>query len=115
MNAINVINPYKDGAVWIFDDPVHGLNREPFVGDTNRMIDLLTAEIPDAEKGFQLIFSASPFPGFDAEFIWKRGDEFGNWYYWPRHKIEGWLCSALFRYFEKAPKHIYVQAKGGVE
>jgi hypothetical protein len=25
--------------------------------------------------------------------------------------MEGWLCPALFKYFEKAPKQIYVQAK----
>jgi hypothetical protein len=27
----------------------------------------------------------------------------GNWYYCPQLDIEGWLCPALFKYFEKAP------------
>jgi hypothetical protein len=25
--------------------------------------------------------------------------------------MEGWLCPALFKYFEEAPKRIYVQVK----
>ena len=43
---------------------------------------------------------------------WKRTDpDGGNWYGWEEFKIEGWLCPALFKYFEQPPKHIYVQAK----
>jgi hypothetical protein len=25
--------------------------------------------------------------------------------------MEGWLCPALFKYFEKAPKEIYIKAE----
>lgn len=38
-NASNIIFPDKDNGVWVFDDPNDGLAREPFVADTDRMID----------------------------------------------------------------------------
>jgi hypothetical protein len=34
----------------------------------------------------------------------------GNWYAWSERGIEGWLCPALFKYFEAAPNEIYVKA-----
>ena len=35
----------------------------------------------------------------------------GNWYDSPDLDIEGWLCPALFKYFEVAPERIYAQFK----
>ncbi|MGH7971928.1 MAG: DUF6717 family protein [Limisphaerales bacterium] len=35
----------------------------------------------------------------------------GNWYFSPEFKIEGWLCPALFKYFDQAPTEIYVKAE----
>ena len=35
----------------------------------------------------------------------------GNWYYSPEYDAEGWLCPALFKYFEWAPERLYVQVK----
>jgi len=29
--------------------------------------------------------------------------------------MEGWLCPALFKYFEKAPKEIYVKAEAATK
>jgi hypothetical protein len=101
MNAINVIAPYKHHGMWVFDDPRVGLVREPFVAGADTMIDRVVADIPNAEQGFTLIFSASPFPGHQHRLDWKRGDI----------KLEGWLCPALLLYFNEAPKHLYVQVK----
>jgi Family of unknown function (DUF6717) len=42
---------------------------------------------------------------------WRRSDMGGNWYYSEKFGLEGWLCPALFKYFESAPKEIYVQCK----
>ena len=114
MNAIGIIAPYKYEGMWVFDDPAVGLVREPFVAGIDKMIDQLVASIPEAEKGFRLLFSATPFPGHTVKLEWKREEAGGNWYYCPQLGIEGWLCPALFRYFEKAPTELYarVEAKG---
>jgi hypothetical protein len=42
--------------VWV-DDPNDGLAREPFVAGTDRMIDGVVADIPNAASGFRLTFS----------------------------------------------------------
>jgi hypothetical protein len=96
--------------MWVFDDATVGLHREPFVSGADRIIDLLTEKIPEAAAGFKLVFSSQPFPGYGARFVWERPDFGGNWYSWPERWVEGWLCPALFKYFESAPKELYVRA-----
>ena len=107
MNQIGVICPYKWQGMWVFDDPAVGLVREPFVSGIDEMLDRLTASIPNAEAGFRLLFSAQPFPGFTVKLEWRREEYGGNWYFSPTLGIEGWLCPALFRYFEQAPRELY--------
>ena len=75
------------------------------------MLDLLVADLPSAEKGFRLLFSAAPFPGFTVRLQWRREEYGGNWYFSPDFDMEGWLCPALFKYFETAPKEIFVKAE----
>ena len=102
MNSIRVIAPYKYEGMWVFDDAAVGLVREPFVAGIDTMIDRLVAAIPDANKGFRLVFSEAPFPGHTTQLDWRREESGGNWYFCPRFGIEGWLCPALFKYFDKA-------------
>lgn len=109
MNALLVIHPYKLGNLWVFDDPAVGLRQEPFVSGADRIMDLLSAELPEAGSGFTLIFSAKPFPGYQAHFVRGRTEYEGTWYTWPEKNVEGWLCPALFKYFPEAPTEIYVQ------
>jgi len=109
-NSMLVIEPYRLSGTWVFDDPSVGLVREPFVSGIPEMIDILVSDIPDADKGFRLIFSAKPFPGYAMKLAWRREEKGGNWYYCEKSKKEGWLCPALFKYFKTAPKEIY--AKG---
>jgi hypothetical protein len=111
MNNIGVIVPYRYEGMWVFDDPAVGLAREPFIAGIDTMIDRLVESIPNAEKGFRLSFSAAPFPGFAVELHWRREEMGGNWYYCPQYDMEGWLCPALFRYFDKAPPRLYVRAE----
>ena len=111
MNSIGVIVPYKYQGMWVFDDPAVGLSREPFVAGIDAMIDKLVASIPGADKGFRLIFSATPFPSHTVKLEWRRQESGGNWYYCPQFAIEGWLCPALFNYFEKAPSQLYARAE----
>jgi hypothetical protein len=111
MNAIIAIHPYKYEGLWVFDDAKVGLRQEPFVSGADTIIGTMVQEIPNAESGFTLLFSATPFPGYQAAFEWRRPDLGGNWYYSPELDAEGWLCPALFKYFDSAPEKIYAQFK----
>jgi hypothetical protein len=111
MNAIHVISPYKHHGMWVFDDPRVGLVQEPFVSGADTWIDRVVADIPNAEKGFVLIFSSTPFPSHQYRLDWRRAEAEGNWYYSPDLDMEGWLCPALFRYFTDAPVSLYAQIK----
>ncbi|MCH8619721.1 DUF6717 family protein [Undibacterium sp. TS12] len=111
MNAINVIAPYKYLDMWVFDDERVGLVQEPFVSGADTMIDKVVAHISNAEQGFVMLFSATPFPGHDIKLEWRRPDGGGNWYFSEALDMEGWLCPALFKYFSAAPQEIYVQIK----
>lgn len=109
VNSLFVIAPYRSHGFWVFDDPAVGLRQEPFISGADRILDVLTEAIPDAASGFRLVFSPAPFPGHHARFALSRPEHGGNWYAWPERGIEGWLCPALFKYFEEAPAEIYVQ------
>ena len=61
MNALSVIFPYRLEGVWVFDDAVTGLVREPFISGADNILDVLAEHIPNAADGFKIIFSASPF------------------------------------------------------
>ncbi len=109
-NSLMVLVPYVHGDTWVFDDPSTGLVKEPFVCGIPEMIDFLVQDIPDAEKGFRLLFSSSEFPGFQFKLDWVREEMGGNWYALS-DLFEGWLCPALFKYFDAAPEHLYIRAE----
>ena len=115
-NAIRVIAPYWYQGTWVFDDPAVDLVREPFVAGVPEMINRLVSDIPDARSGFRLTFSVAPFPGHQQVLIRVREEFGGNWYRTDDPPAEGWLCPALFKYYDKAPEWIYVRvdpADGG--
>ena len=114
MNAINVISPYKHHGMWVFDDPRVGLVQEPFVSGADTWIDRVVANIPNAEKGFTLIFASTPLPGHQYRLDWRRAEGGGNWYYSADLDMEGWLCPALFRYFLRCPSLSLRPGKGAV-
>ena len=105
-----VIAPYRHNGTWVFDDDRFGLVREPFVAGVPEMIDALVADIPEAGKGFRLTFSANPFPTSQRKLVWLRGDQQGNYYRLDDPPMEGWICPALFKYYEKPPAELYVRA-----
>jgi hypothetical protein len=111
-DTVFVLEPYRHEGAWVFDDPVVGLDREPFVAGVTEMIDRLTAGIPDAARGFRLSFAAHPFEGYQAVLAWVRSDPVeGNWYRAEDSGEEGWLCPALFCYFPAPPSKIFVRAE----
>lgn len=106
-NSIFVIHPYKYKGTWVFDDESKGLVKEPFVSGIPEMIEELVKDLADADKGFRLVFSANPFPGYKIK-LEKVTSEFGGTWYKSDDLVKtGWLCPALFKYFETAPETIY--------
>lgn len=110
-NAIQVLTPYRHGGTWVFDDERTGLVQEPFVCGIPIMIDSLVETIPNADQGFRLLFSVHPFPGSQRKLSWLRPEAGGNWYRADEPALDGWLCPALFKYFEQAPAELYVRAE----
>lgn len=111
MNALMVIHPYKYEGFWVFDDESVGLRQEPFIAGADTIIDKATEAkgLVSAAGGFRLLFSGSPFPGHDYRFAWLREEDGGNWYHSDDFEMEGWLCPALFKYFEKVPEEIFAK------
>ena len=109
MNAIMVIMPYKWNGIWVFDDENTGLEREPFVSGADDIIDVMVEQLENAEGGFILTFSHLPFPGNDLELVRQHEDGGGWWYHSPVLDMDGWLCPALFLYYEDAPIRLYAK------
>jgi hypothetical protein len=110
-NAILVLRPYRHEGTWVFDDRDRGLVKEPFIAGMPEIIDKMVEDIPDAEKGFRLIFSASSFPDYEVKLVWTQKGEGGNWYHCEEYNMDGWLCPALYKYFRNAPKELYAKAE----
>lgn len=113
-NQIMAIAPYwldKTGT-WVFDDPNVDLSQEPFVSGVPEILNFLVKDIPDVRSGFRLLFSADPFPGFQKRLAWQREEFGGNWYACDDPPLEGWLGPALSRYFDSAPRELFVKAEG---
>lgn len=111
-DSVLVLHPYRVDGIWVFDDPAVGLEKEPFVAGVTEMIDRLTANIDGADRGFRLLFSASPFDGHQVSLTWQRPDTVeGNWYRADDTGEEGWLCPALFCYLSAVPPRIFVRAE----
>lgn len=58
-----------------------------------------------------MVFSAGYFPDAHIVLEWAREEGGGNVYRWNEQGMEGWLCPALFKYFERAPEKLYIQVK----
>lgn len=88
-NVIHVIVPYRHASTWVFDDPRVGLSHEPFVSGIPEMTDTIVENIPNAEKGFRLLFASAPFPGYQVKLEKVREEYEAVWYRWADNG-EGW-------------------------
>ncbi|MEL6330896.1 MAG: DUF6717 family protein [Planctomycetota bacterium] len=111
MNQLFVIEPYRSAGSWVFDDLGAGLVREPFVSGVPEMIDRLVEPIDGAASGFRLLFSAQPMPGEQIVIERQREEYGGHWYRVLGTDHEGWLCPAMFKYFDDPPRRIHVRAE----
>ena len=110
MNQINVLTITKKNNIWAFDDPERGLIREPFVAGADVLCDLLANSVGSNDK-FTAIFSKDDFPNQQIRLDWKRFECNGNVYHAPKFNHDLWLCPALLKYFDTAPKCIYLLVK----
>lgn len=106
MTVIHVIAPYRYRKTWVFDDPAVGLRREAFVSGADLLLDLIAKQLK--RKRFVIQFSARPFPSAQFSLDRRTPAWGGTWYYAKSYKTKAWLCSALLKYFRKAPQTIYV-------
>ncbi len=113
-NELVAIHPYKVRDLWVFDDEQAGLVQEPFVAGADLIIDAMVTDIPHADQGFTLVFSAHPFPGHQLALERRKAEANGHWYFSPSLDLEGWFCPALLRYFATAPEQLYAQFRAGV-
>jgi hypothetical protein len=108
--AIMTIYPYKYKDLWVFDDPFVGLEKEPFVSGADDIIDMMVLPLKNADDGFKLLFSKTAFDGFQHSLTRLFYDDDGWWYLHKDSGMQGWLCPALFKYFNDAPEILYVAA-----
>lgn len=112
VNAIFIIKPYWYNGTWVFDDNERGILKEPFVSGAPEIINWMVREIPRAKKGFKLLFSDAPFPGYQLKLDWLKEEFNGNWYRNDLLGAEGWLCSCLGKFYpEGAPTTLYAKAE----
>lgn len=116
MNSIFILTPTRNRfGIWAFDDATTGLVQEPFVGDTNILIDNMVLEagysLEEASKGIALLFSPDPFQGHQSEIYLIETTPHGSTYVNDKWDIEPWLCPALYKYFPQAPKRLFSQVK----
>ena len=125
MNIMNIIMPYRhpdSPDIWVFDDEARGLAREPFVGEANELLDYADDKL--GGKGKLVVFFRSDMgvdpvqQHYDSVSVEARliaPDASGS-IYSAEVSQDGvvqfmsdnlWLCPALLKYFDKAPKHIH--------
>ncbi len=108
MTQIRILEVFRYNGGLVFDDPEKGLDKEAFVAGIDGMLEILMATKGITER-FKLTFSPQPFPGYELSLEWQRPEFEGNWYYCAALEAEGWLCPALYCYFETAPQALYVR------
>jgi len=109
-NAMLVIEPYRAGN-WRFDEPRLHLKAEPFILGMSEMIDKMVESLPGSNNKVRLIFSQREFPGWQQRLDLRHEQNGGNWYYNEHYHMQGWLCPALFKFFARAPQHIYARVE----
>lgn len=99
------ITPYLWGAFLVFDEKEHGLEKEPLIEGVPEILFELCDKHKVKKQVFNLYFSEAPFTDYQLQAT--RAEEQGGGYWYVAGDKRGWLCPALFCYFEKAPDNLY--------
>jgi hypothetical protein len=127
MNEMFVINAYRQGKTWMFDDKQRGLVAEPFVLGASELIQkyLDRKGMKRRRRNVQLLFSLQPFP--EAEVIltcvekcypyvlhlekqkktYKKAPT--SAYYTDQDSHLCWLCPAQLKFFGSVADVIYAK------
>ena len=113
-NALFTLTFYRHDGQWVFDDERRGIMVEPLVCGADDVFDVLSGRHADDRINRCTVnFSASPIPGHDVHATYLRPEDGGSRYSTTDMTgdtpFEFWLCPALFAYFDRAPKDLYVQ------
>lgn len=114
MNSIFVLFPVRNFGIWSFDDNQRGLVSEPFVGQTNDLIDQMAEESGhNVVDGLQiaLLFSHIEFPDHQCNLSLEETSPYGTTYDDADRDLLPWLCPAFFKYFPQAPPKLYGAVK----
>lgn len=109
-NSIFMLFPKRSFGIWAFDDAERNLQQEPFVGDTNRLIDDMVLEAggtPIDGLNIALLFSANPFPDYHCELTLIDTKPSGSTYYSEKYNRYPWLCPCFYLFFQQAPELLY--------
>ena len=111
MNNIFILYPKRSPfGIWAFDDEQRGLVNEPFVGETNTLIDKMAIESGyDLKDNPQiaLMFSHNPFPDIQCVLWLKEICPNGTTYKDMLSNLHPWLCPAFFLFYSEAPNTLY--------
>lgn len=113
-NSIFVLYPTRNHGIWSFDDEVRGLKGEPFVGETNDLIDEMAQEVGHEIKNgltIALLFSHITFPDAQCHLRLEETSPHGTTYCDGDRDLLPWLCPAFFKYFPHAPEFLYGAVK----
>ncbi len=110
MNSVFVIEAYRHAGTWAFTDKAKDLIDEPFVCGIPQIIDGVIGG-PRCDRAY-ILFSATPFPGYDVALRADCAEHGGFWYTaiaGPKlvFNLRGWLCPATLKYFDGFPDAIY--------
>lgn len=108
-NNVFSIRPYRWQNMWVFDDERVDLVKEPFVMGIPEIINNAVAHLPNAEKGFTVLFNNAGLPSPNVILKRLNTDSGGTWYEQDGTGMKGWLCPALFKYYPDAPETLYIK------
>jgi hypothetical protein len=126
---IRTLEPYFCAGEWVFDDDRIGLEAEAFVCGMSEILDFCLEDSgidpEEVEGGFKLTFTKDKWPDSTHSLTWLGASMGGNDYeldsecrnltihnsdrhYDVKEGMKGWLCPALYHYFDDAPEKIYL-------
>ncbi|MEN9259759.1 MAG: hypothetical protein Q6L60_02250, partial [Thermostichus sp. HHBFW_bins_43] len=102
------LNLYKNGnSNWMFNDTSKDLYAEPFVEGSSEIFDCIAEQCN--YKNNMCIEFGDCLEQWDYKLELIKKENGGAWYYCEDLDMSGWLCPALYKYFDYTPDVIYIQ------
>ena len=101
-----ILDIYREGNKWFFDDSLKGIKHEEFVDGIPDIIKFACGNA--LAKNVRAIIDTQRFEGAD-ELVFDHEDMGGVVY--TCNNIQGWLCPVFWQYFTLPPKSLWVSVK----